>query len=478
MTTSRPCCAHGIDPLSIGDPASAYVPALTDQSTDAGESTACRNGSAIAGSGAIACGLAATAARHGDVLLWARSRGARRARARDRREGLRPPQRRGQRRARARSSPTSTRSAGATFVVEAVAEDHDAKAALLARPRRRVAGPDAILATTTSSLSVGRSGRGGRRARALRRPARLQPRAADGARRAGLPARGATDDDARARARALRRRSARPPSRSPTSRASSSTGCCSPTCSAPSTCSRRPAWSAEAIDTCMTLGAGHPMGPLALLDFVGLDVAAAIGETIGRRRAPSACARSSPRARWAARAAAASTTTDARRTRRSDPPMRVLRIPFSTNVERVALAAAHKGLRGRVGRRRPGGPLARCARSAARSSCPVLETDDGQVIADSTAILVLARGGARPSRRCGRRTRRGAPRPTSRRVVQPRLEGGRPTRSPTSVGRRRSRHAAGAARLACERFEALLARARLPARRRARASPTSARSRS
>ncbi len=28
---------------------------------------------AIAGSGAIACGLAATAARHGEVLLWARS---------------------------------------------------------------------------------------------------------------------------------------------------------------------------------------------------------------------------------------------------------------------------------------------------------------------------------------------------------------------------------------------------------------------
>jgi 3-hydroxybutyryl-CoA dehydrogenase len=31
----------------------------------------------------------------------------------------------------------------------------------------------------------------------------------------------------------------------------------------------------------MTLGAGHPMGPLAVLDFVGLDVAIAIGESIG-----------------------------------------------------------------------------------------------------------------------------------------------------------------------------------------------------
>ena len=37
----------------------------------------------------------------------------------------------------------------------------------------------------------------------------------------------------------------------------------------------------EAVDTAMNLGAGHPMGPLALLDFVGLDVAVAIGDTIG-----------------------------------------------------------------------------------------------------------------------------------------------------------------------------------------------------
>ena len=35
------------------------------------------------------------------------------------------------------------------------------------------------------------------------------------------------------------------------------------------------------VDDCIRLGAGHPMGPLALLDFVGLDVAAAIGEELG-----------------------------------------------------------------------------------------------------------------------------------------------------------------------------------------------------
>jgi 3-hydroxyacyl-CoA dehydrogenase len=30
----------------------------------------------------------------------------------------------------------------------------------------------------------------------------------------------------------------------------------------------------------MTLGAGHPMGPLTLLDFVGLDVSVAIAESL------------------------------------------------------------------------------------------------------------------------------------------------------------------------------------------------------
>ena len=43
----------------------------------------------------------------------------------------------------------------------------------------------------------------------------------------------------------------------------------------------RTGMAAEDIDRCMTLGAGMPMGPLALLDFVGLDVSAAIGEEIG-----------------------------------------------------------------------------------------------------------------------------------------------------------------------------------------------------
>jgi len=38
----------------------------------------------------------------------------------------------------------------------------------------------------------------------------------------------------------------------------------------------------EDVDSCMTMGTGHPMGPLKLLDFVGLDVAVAIGEGLHR----------------------------------------------------------------------------------------------------------------------------------------------------------------------------------------------------
>jgi 3-hydroxybutyryl-CoA dehydrogenase len=36
----------------------------------------------------------------------------------------------------------------------------------------------------------------------------------------------------------------------------------------------------EDVDRCMTLGANYPMGPLALLDLIGADVAVAIGEAL------------------------------------------------------------------------------------------------------------------------------------------------------------------------------------------------------
>jgi 3-hydroxybutyryl-CoA dehydrogenase len=37
---------------------------------------------------------------------------------------------------------------------------------------------------------------------------------------------------------------------------------------------------AEDVDRCMTLGANHPLGPLALLDLIGTDIAVAIGDAL------------------------------------------------------------------------------------------------------------------------------------------------------------------------------------------------------
>ena len=193
---------------------------------------------AIAGSGAIACGLAASAAPHGDVRLWARS-DASVARARAKVDSLCEKI--------DDADPTRVEVVAdldalstSTFVVEAITEELEAKTDLLGllgpdRQARRGAGDDDIVA-------AGRRARDReRRPRTFRRPARLQPGTADEARRAGVrrPRRPRTSATARARCATT---SARPPSRSPTSRASSSTGCCSRTCSAPSTCSRRRAW--------------------------------------------------------------------------------------------------------------------------------------------------------------------------------------------------------------------------------------------
>jgi 3-hydroxybutyryl-CoA dehydrogenase len=43
---------------------------------------------------------------------------------------------------------------------------------------------------------------------------------------------------------------------------------------------QRSGMTAADVDACMRLGAGHPMGPLRLLDFVGLDVAESIGDSL------------------------------------------------------------------------------------------------------------------------------------------------------------------------------------------------------
>ena len=231
----------------------------------------------IAGSGAIACGLAVTAARHGDVVLYARSdASAQRARAAVEKvcgklsEEIDPD--------RVLIARDLDALATATVLVEAVVEEHEAKCGLLPA-LAGLAAPDALLATTTSSLSVGRL------AAATGVPERFfglhvfNPVPKMELVEVAFPpnATAATRERALALCDALGKTAVEVPdlpgfvvNRLLFPYLFSAVDLLEETAMDPAD-----------IDRCMTLGAGHPMGPLALLDFVGLDVSVAIGDTIG-----------------------------------------------------------------------------------------------------------------------------------------------------------------------------------------------------
>jgi 3-hydroxybutyryl-CoA dehydrogenase len=217
---------------------------------------------AIVGSGAIACGLAATAAHHGPVLLLARSESS-------------------ADRARTNVDITLARLAAevdpehvqvetdlgavheATFVVEAVVEDYQVKEALHTE-LLGVLHEDAVLASTTSSLSIERL-----------------------AQASGIPERfvelifpAAASEQTRARALALCETFEKTPVVVPDVPGFVVNRLLFPYLFSAVRLLEETGMPAEDIDTCMKLGAGHPMGPLALLDLVGLDVARAIGETL------------------------------------------------------------------------------------------------------------------------------------------------------------------------------------------------------
>jgi 3-hydroxybutyryl-CoA dehydrogenase len=231
----------------------------------------------IAGSGAIACGLAATAAHHGPVLLLARSEtSAERARATVEKTLSR---------LKAEVDPEhveivtdSTALAEATFVVEAVIEDHDAKAALLAE-LNGVLDADAILASTTSSLSIERLAQESGRPQnflglhVFNPVTKMQlvelvfPRTAS--------------EQTRSRALKLCENFEKTPVEVPDVPGFVVNRLLFPYLFSAVRLVEETGMDPADVDTCMRLGAGHPMGPLALLDLVGLDVSSAIGETIG-----------------------------------------------------------------------------------------------------------------------------------------------------------------------------------------------------
>ena len=104
-----------------------------------------------------------------------------------------------------------------------------------------------------------------------------------------------TEHDGRRRRRGARAPgSARSTSRSATGPGSSPTRCCSATSTTRCAMYEARYASREDIDAAMKLGCGLPMGPLALLDLIGLDTAYEILDTMYRAAAGTACTRPRP----------------------------------------------------------------------------------------------------------------------------------------------------------------------------------------
>ncbi|MGH2960902.1 MAG: 3-hydroxyacyl-CoA dehydrogenase family protein, partial [Solirubrobacterales bacterium] len=231
---------------------------------------------AIAGSGAIACGLAACASVAGRVHLLARSDAAA-WRAEEKAQATAAKIEDGDPR-RVRVTTNVDDLVASDLVVEAIVEELETKTGYLAELGTACA--DADLASTTSSLSISELGeRSGHAERLfglhvfnpvprmelieLCLPERLRPGAAERARtwcgRIGKTAIEVADQAGFVVNRLL-----------------------FPYLFDAVRLMEETAMSAEDVDSCMTLGAAYPMGPLKLLDFVGLDVAVAIGEGLHR----------------------------------------------------------------------------------------------------------------------------------------------------------------------------------------------------
>jgi 3-hydroxybutyryl-CoA dehydrogenase len=238
----------------------------------------------IAGSGTIACGLAATAARlDAEVLLWARSeRSADRARMQVTKicDKLADDIDAG----RIRIVQDLAELGQSTFIVEAVVEDHGSKTELLGELSAHTA-ETTVLATTTSSLSIAELARATGRAERfvglhvfnpvprMELVELVYPHEATG--------------ETRARARALCEALGKTAVEVPDIPGFVVNRLLFPYLFSAVELMTETGMSAADVDQCMQLGAGMPMGPIALLDFVGLDVAQAIGEAISVRVPPA-----------------------------------------------------------------------------------------------------------------------------------------------------------------------------------------------
>ena len=219
----------------------------------------------IVGSGRIGTGLARLAADRGDVVLWARSEAsAERASAAigdaagvvTRLEALRD----------------------STIVVEAVAEDLDVKTEIH-QLLSRVLEPEVLVATTTSSLPVSAIAAGSGRPDRFAGLHVFNPVEKMKLVELAFPAEATADT--RSRFHRLCDHLGKTAIEVPESPGFVVNRLLFPYLFHAVSLAERQGLRPEAVDTCMKLGAGHPMGPLELLDYVGLDVSAAIAESIG-----------------------------------------------------------------------------------------------------------------------------------------------------------------------------------------------------
>ena len=219
----------------------------------------------IAGSGVIACGLARVASGPYEVVLWARSDASAQRACAEVEEA-------------ATVVSDLAELADCGIVVEAISEDVGAKRALYPR-LAEVLRDDALIATTTSALPVAEL------AAASGRPERFAAfhvfNPVEKMKLVELSFPEAASVDTRRRFHAVCEALGKTAVEVPDAAGFVVNRLLFPYLFDAVRLLERDGLEPEAVDTCMRLGAGHPMGPLTLLDFVGLDVAEAIGDAIG-----------------------------------------------------------------------------------------------------------------------------------------------------------------------------------------------------
>jgi 3-hydroxybutyryl-CoA dehydrogenase len=227
----------------------------------------------------IACGLAVAAAKQADVLLWARSRNsAQRAHARviticSKLDGVDP--------GRVQIVTDLDELSGATFLVEAVIEQRDSKAALLSGlgDLARHAGAETVLATTTSSLSIAELADASGHTENFVGLHLFHPVPKMKLVELAFPQEASLRT--RRRAHELCTALGKTPIEVPDIPGFVVNRLLFPYLFSAVDLLSTTGMAPRDIDRCMTLGTGLPMGPIALLDYVGLDVSMAIGASLG-----------------------------------------------------------------------------------------------------------------------------------------------------------------------------------------------------